>query len=303
MSDHQAGVSAAPAPSADTPDDEFGAAVRRAFLHNLVIRRLASVYVLPPLTLMLGAAIRLAVGPGLAAGAAAVIAALMATPVIINALTLRPQRHPKLRALPADAAEEHLRRAAARMSPETVRAIIAARAQASVRLRVDHLPVYCTEPDDPPKLRIGGAVLLQGPLIIIGDAMTTSQTDWVLAHEVQHTTRFQRRIHLLWSLAMTVGWILLGLLLAPPILPAAGLLLAVVLIAVAWGREIGADIAAARQACEGAADWCALALGMARRAPWYQRTLLASPIHPPLRLRALYTRRITGRARLSTKAR
>ncbi|GAA2148945.1 hypothetical protein [Actinomadura napierensis] len=253
-------------------------------------------YVLPPLTLGLGAVIRLAVGPGLAAGTAAIVAVLVALPVIISALTLRPRWHPKLRALPAGAAEEHLRRAAARMPPETVRAIVAARARACLRLRVDQLPVFCTSPDDPPKLRISGTFVPHGPLIIIGDAMTAPQAAFLLAHEVGHTTRCQRRIHLLWSLAMTVGWILLGLLLAPAVLPAAGLLLAVLLVAVAWGREIGADVAAARQAGEGAADWYALALETARRAPWYQRVLLASPIHPPLRLRGLYTRRITGRA-------
>ncbi|MBO2461522.1 hypothetical protein [Actinomadura violacea] len=284
----------------DTEVVEFATPVHEALYRGIASKRAAGLriiglYALAAALLGAGMLVRSTAGPAWAAGAALVVGKLM-TPQILRLVTLKVRPIKKVRTLAPRATYERRRRAAPQLPPQAAAVIDNARALASARFGTD-VPVYITEPDAPPLMRIGAVVCLSPPMIIVGDRLlgTVDQLRWVLAHELQHTTRLQRRIHLLWGMAMTAGWMLLGLLLAPAALWVAVPVLAAALIGVAWARELTADTAAAGTAGDGAAAWHAAVLDTMRRAPWYLRIVRTSPIHPPVRMRACLTSRIVDR--------
>lgn len=284
----------------DTEVVEFATPVHEALYRGITSKRAAGLrvigfYAMAAALLGAGMLVRAAAGLAWAAGAALVVGKLM-TPRILRLVTLKVRPIKQVRTLAPRATFERRRRAAPQLPPQAAAVVDDARAQAAARFDTD-VPVYITGPDAPPLMRIGAVVCLSPPMIIVGDRLlgTVDQLRWVLAHELQHTTRLQRRIHLLWGMAATAGWALLGLLLAPAALWVAVPVLATALIGVAWARELTADAAAARTAADGAAAWHATVLDTMRRAPWHLRIVRTSPIHPPVRMRACLTNRIVHR--------
>jgi hypothetical protein len=142
--------------------------------------------------------------------------------------------------------------------------------------------------------RTAGIVRLQYPVVAVGDLLLASdQLDFVLVHELHHMRAFWRRLRLLWLMLLTTGWLLITLLTPLPWTMSSVVALWTLLMGWSWAEEIACDRAALRSNPRMGVQYFRAILAAQSAAikalPWWRRlTLLALPIHPPLRLRHYY---------------
>lgn len=283
------------------PSREFAAVIGKMVARRVILTTAyINSVIVPAFGLTVGALTRWALGSTWATVAACVPAAV-ATILAWRRLTFRRQPLRAFNAIDWSTAAEHQRRLAERLPSGAWDVLTATSVAVREHLRAPNVHIHCHAPIGHPYIsRVGAGVLddVTHPVLVVGDQLPVElpQLQYVLAHEFCHLRRPLRLVRTVRSCLPLFGSVLVALLTPAAVLPAAAVALWLTVIALAWVQEITCDIVAKRQCGAGAAAWHAEALRAARATPWQLRLACAVPLtHPPLRLRALYTRVIPTR--------